>query len=354
MSKKTKHSARKRPKRLRVFIVGAGMSAACGIPVAKDLLRAAMFHLAESKQDRANHINELLKYLYPAFDPDLRNYPNIEDFLNLLEMAIRFNSEEFIKSDLWPKAKLSMVRRSTLKAVTDFLWHKMQNKERFQTIREFVGQAVKRGDVIITFNWDVSVEHALHLHPDEPSFDYLFKPENGDVDVFLLKPHGSIDWFRRKQLPSRTKDKDVIKLDETLCVFPFFDFKRNPSLSSKPPVIVPPISSKDFSEIFLKKTWASVYKAVSRASELHIIGYSLPQEDQFSRLVLRRAIRNNLLRAKRKQKFPLRVTVVNPDPVAMVTFSKLFGTTGDGMTDLRFEQSYFEDYAEKFNKTSGT
>jgi hypothetical protein len=48
----------------------------------------------------------LLHYLYPNFDRQLRNYPNIEDFLNLIEMAKLFNSEEYIASQLWSVGRL--------------------------------------------------------------------------------------------------------------------------------------------------------------------------------------------------------------------------------------------------------
>jgi hypothetical protein len=129
-----------------------------------------------------------------------------------------------------------------------------------------------------------------------------------------------------------------------MCVYPFFDFRKNPTLYRRRPIIVPPIAAKDFSFTFLRKTWNSVYRAVSRATELRIVGYSLPQEDQFARFVLRRAIRNNLLRAGRNRKRGLTIKVINPDPSVMVTYSRLIGGTEDGLDALDFEQALFQDY----------
>jgi len=43
--------------------------------------------LGNKDASNSKYVTDLLSYLYPAFDEDLRNYPNIEDFLNLLEMA---------------------------------------------------------------------------------------------------------------------------------------------------------------------------------------------------------------------------------------------------------------------------
>jgi len=88
---------------------------------------------------------------------------------------------------------------------------------------------------------------------------------------------------------------------------------------------VPPVLAKDFSPPFLRKTWRRVYRAISQAAHLYVIGYSLPPEDRFARLVLGRAIRNNRLAAKRNKTKPLTLTVVNPDEAVQTTFIKLFG-----------------------------
>jgi hypothetical protein len=88
-----------------VYILGAGVSASCGIPVARDIFRAAMLKLRVDAPERAREVHKLLLYLYPGFDRHLRTYPNIEDFLNLLEMAKQFNTQEFINSSTWPKTR---------------------------------------------------------------------------------------------------------------------------------------------------------------------------------------------------------------------------------------------------------
>lgn len=298
-----------------------------------------------------DEIHDLLEYLYPAFKPTLKNYPNIEDFFNLIEMAKTFNSEDFFKSDQWPRARLTGVQKLVEKIVTDSLWALMQNREKFSLIGEFAADNIAVGDVVITFNWDVTVESALHLHPDELEFEYFYPSKSETVDMYLLKPHGSIDWFRRSQLPSSTRKEDLINLDDSFCVYTSFDFRRNPRLSRRRPVIVPPVATKNFSFPFLKKTWNSVYRAVSRATELHIIGYSLPAEDQFARFVLRRALRNNLIRARRGEKKRLTVKIINPDPGVMMTFSRLVGGTHKGLKALDFEQAFFEDYASALRPT---
>jgi hypothetical protein len=110
---------------------------------------------------------------------------------------------------------------------------------------------------------------------------------------------------------------------EGVYFYPYFQLAQNPDLLKYPSFIVPPLQTKKFSG-FLQRVWKDVYHAVASAGELYVIGYSLPREDQFARLVIGRAIRRNSTsrKAGRKQ---LSVTVVNPDENAMTTFTKLVG-----------------------------
>jgi len=86
--------------RTRVFILGAGVSASCGIPVTEGLFSGVMETNDRLSSDDKQEIHRLLTYLYPGFDPRLENYPNIEEFLNQIEMAKRFNTEDFVRSTL--------------------------------------------------------------------------------------------------------------------------------------------------------------------------------------------------------------------------------------------------------------
>jgi hypothetical protein len=330
----------------RVYILGAGVSAACGIPVAKDILRAAMVKLRDDSAEKAAEVHKLLAYLYPGFDRHLRTYPNIEDFLNLLEMAKQFNTQDFIKSSVWPKSRLRRVSDLTLKAVTDYLWEFMQSEEKYKVIRDFAEEAIQPGDVVITFNWDTTIEHALHLHRDEPTFVYTYSRPRKKDEITLLKPHGSIDWFRKSELPKGIKKEDLEVLDKSLAAFTRFDFRKNLSLADKTPVIVPPVSSKAFKFPFLKETWVSLYWAVSQATELYVIGYSLPPEDQFARMVLRRAIRSNVSNATKHEKEKLRVRIYNPDPAVAVAFSRVLGPVQEGFAGSTFKAVRFEDLTD--------
>jgi hypothetical protein len=339
-SKSKKTNERKKPHR-RVFIFGAGVSASSGIAVAKDILREAIGSLARRDSNKAEQVHKLLKYLYPGFQRPALNYPNIEDFLNLLEMAKRFNSEEFIKSELWPEPKLETIEHITLKAVTDYIWERMQQQHGLEAMRAFMRNVAKEDDTFITFNWDLILERTLWDDSDGLSFWYTYPPDSSEPSVSLLKPHGSIDWFKKVDIPKGKMKRGTIQtLDDTVSVFTRFNFADLPKMSGCNPVIVPPVSAKEFSHKILRQTWRGIYKAVSKATELYVLGYSLPKEDQFARLVLGRALRSNRLKVEKKEKRSLQIIVVNPDESVETTFRRLVGPN----VTFIFHQATFENF----------
>ena len=337
-----------RSKRQRVFVLGAGVSATCGIAVARDLLRHSIQYLkAENHRSQTKIIHDLLKYFYPAFDYSLKNYPNIEDFLNLIEMAKKFNSEEFIESNLWPTPKLQRAMDDTIKGVTDYIWSLMGRRKQQQRLSEFVRHHLRPGDTVVTFNWDVTLEQSLRAEPSSPKFMYTYSRKS-HAHIFLLKPHGSIDWFKRKDTHSLSteKRKKLIKHDEQIYCYPEVRLDRLRELAEVAPVIVPPVSAKSFDEYpFLKKTWRNVFRAVSDATEIHFVGYSLPKEDQFARFVLRRAMRANILKAKLNNSELPKVVVTNPDLSVEQTFSSMVGRD---VSRFRYNQALFEDLVANY------
>jgi len=302
-----------------------------------------MLRLRSAGDSRSDEVHKVLRYLYPGFDARLKNYPNIEDFLNFLEMAKTFNTEEFVRSEPYSETRIKKVEGIVLRALTAFLWESMQSKDKLKALHRFAEKQVNLGDVVITFNWDVGLEQTLYMDRKEPSFHYFYSRKSDQSQVFLLKPHGSIDWFKKADLPNQGEGKDYLSLDKRLAVFKYFDLTENQELANLLPVIVPPVSTKEFQYRALKRTWVSVFRAVSQATQLHIIGYSLPREDQFARFVFRRAIRNNILNVESDKKAPLAVRVVNPDETVWTTFSRLVGTTGEN-TKMEFKQTLFQDY----------
>lgn len=258
-------------------------------------------------------------------------------------MAKQFNTEEFVTSERFSEKRIEKVGGIVLRALTDFLWKKMQSRDTLKPLLGFAESQIKPGDVVITFNWDVRIEQALYGHREEPPFHYFYSRELDQKQVFLLKPHGSIDWFLRNMLSDKGKGKEFANVDNRIAALNHFDFKQKPELAKLLPIIVPPMSVKEFGHLALKRTWRSIFRATSQATQLHIIGYSLPREDQFARFVFRRAIRQNFLNTERKRKTPLMIRVVNPDENVWTTFTRLVGGT-EKSTEMEFKQTLFQDY----------
>jgi hypothetical protein len=256
-------------------------------------------------------------------------------------MAQKFNTEEFIASRLWSVERLEEVKQITIKAVTEYIWARMLEDGRQRCIDQFVNHAIKPGDTIITFNWDLTIERSLENYANSPGFEYKYSRRRTAGDFTLLKPHGSVDWFEKSVVMKLDPKTETISLDSEICVFPYFTRAKSPRLLDAVPVIVPPVASKQFDPKFLKRTWRGVYRAVSDATDLYVIGYSLPKEDQFARLVLRRALRNNKVKTDRGDKWALRLTVVNPDDAVGATFARLVQKDD---TEALFHQATLQDY----------
>jgi hypothetical protein len=333
--RKSKNRLINRRGRRRVFILGAGASASCGIAVARQILRKAVERLAKHNSDDADKVLALISYIYPGFNEELSNYPNIEDFLNLVEMAKEFHTEAYIESKKWSQEKLQEVTDITMRGITEYIWDFMAEEGRRGVLSNFVKQLVRKGDVIISFNWDFAIDLVLETLDMGPVYSYRSSPKS----VVLLKPHGSIDWFEKGKL---AKDKKLINemrhRAPGVFYYPYFRLARNPDLLKHLlPFIVPPLSIKKFRG-FLQRVWRDVYHSVAAAKGLYIIGYSMPREDQFARLVIGRAIERNNSTRKNGQG-PLSVTVVNPDETVLGVFGNLAGSGR-----MRFFHASLEDY----------
>ena len=170
--------------------------------------------------------------------------------------------------------------------------------------------ALWESDTIITFNWDTMLDDILgrkeilndrkrwtehnqyanfimnlsgwkettykHMtvEPPEKEFDFT----NG----YLLKLHGSVDWFQCKNTECRAYNK----------AFPILDFESiyycSECRSRLIPIIIPPVLYKKYNEYLIIQTlWNMANDEVSNADEIIIWGYSLPPTDFHANWLLR-------------------------------------------------------------------
>jgi hypothetical protein len=102
----------------RVFVLGAGASKACGLPLANELLA----HVFQNDDLRyRNRLIEFIQYVYPRFDAQWGNYPNIEEFLSLVEVVLTFN-EKVKSKHKFETPEIRKLRDDLLKAIAALLY----------------------------------------------------------------------------------------------------------------------------------------------------------------------------------------------------------------------------------------
>lgn len=306
----------------RVFVLGAGVSSSAGLPLAHELLGTVAERTLKPPQ-RAE-LDNFLEYLMPTFQKDLANYPDVEQFLTLLDVAESY--AQFTRRGLaFPRRRLSKLRRTFLRGLARYLWrgHKAVTTDHPIAL---LAKSLKRGDTVITFNYDLTVESALE--DAHQSWDYQ---RRGD-DITLLKPHGSIDWFHADEVDAETEGFSQLFTDFTQ----FDGWKFHPAkLGRSLPVIVPPVVAKLIDHPDLQDVWMQVSRRVMAADGIYILGYSLPEADRLTRFVLRRAVR-----ARKKSG---NVWAVNPDPRLRSRFAECISP------DVVFIQQPFERWVQLFH-----
>jgi hypothetical protein len=181
--------------------------------------------------------------------------------------------------------------------VANVFGHFKPNTETKKTYRAFVNRHFRKGDTVVSFNYDTIFEHSL---PPKKKFFYESIQDQKKL-VPLLKPHGSINWDlnQRKQIVVRDSPPHPIIVAPT-----HLKFIAGPEPNDSDQ----PIGYLDQAD-GIREIWARMEARMKEASALVFIGYSFPLADLYFSSVLRSvlAYRDNTPR----------VVVVNPDAVAI-------------------------------------
>jgi hypothetical protein len=163
---------------------------------------------------------------------------------------------------------------------------------------------------IVSFNWDVLLEVAFRRAGQ--TFRYLPTPSS-TAGTILLKPHGSINWFALldRECLCLSRDSNLAAFGDSLAYYLLY--VTNPLAPvvlggstveyalARVPAIVPPSASKLLSvggnprdgyvegghARALQNTWHAFKLMLDQASEIVIVGYSLPGTDASSLALLR-------------------------------------------------------------------
>ncbi len=137
-------------------------------------------------------------------------------------------------------------------------------------------------NTIVTFNYDVQVENAaarLDLWPDYgiSRTRYAGARTNPGKSLAVRKLHGSSNWAYVRQRATRAHIYDS-----------YDDFGANNA-----PIIVPPTWKKGQFSPLLGEVWAGALKALSKATRICVIGYSMPETDLHFQYLMASALAAN-------------------------------------------------------------
>ena len=241
---------------------------------------------------------------------------NLESVFSAFEMAELLRRLQGIDETEKLPGALRQLIAATLSAAVMFPWSTTSDRldppadyktfvEKMQEYRKVAG-----GDgakiTLITFNYDMALDYALWFHSFQGrEIDYGLNETPKEGALPLLKLHGSLHWQRS----GASNDADAGQVDYLASERLFAEaidsantdarearnFHRaggaSPStafplpISIADPFIVPPTWSKGGHYLAIRNVWRSAAEALRKAERIYVIGYSLPESDQFFKLL---------------------------------------------------------------------
>jgi SIR2-like domain len=317
-----------------LYILGAGFSAAAGLPLANDLWKEVCTR-ALLMTGRAGQFREDLDY-YIEFKARAegvhlqRDEINFEEFLGFLDIEHYLGLRG---SDTWSEdGNESQVIIKLL--IGQILTERSPSADAIPSLYLRFAEKLQPWDRVITFNYDILLERACE-HVGTP---YRFAPmrytsaSNGsglidsssDNEVAILKMHGSIDWFNRKHYrikqewarnigyPNYVPEDPIFNSQRNLRTLPLVSgersdddplrelhrvidierlYDRPPFLRATPTLITPSTSKVVYTQQLGEYWHGKAYEGAHRF-RMVIIGYSLPAHDDYARQVIYRLVTN--------------------------------------------------------------
>ena len=322
-----------------VFILGAGASAAAGAPTMLKFLDRAesigrsgsLYEDDQSKFDLVFKAYDCLQSVYSKSSSDI-------DLLNIESLFAAFEMSETIgclrglgesPSGLIPAITRVIVR--TIEQSVVLPGNGMNPPAPYGQFCAWIKSRAKEIS-ILTFNYDLCLDWALHLAGIKPNYHLPNDPLEDQTAVDVLKLHGSLNWVWCKKcevIPRRLSDLDnriLTNLQDGTSRLTVADFiglqtcNKCTTQLSREPVIVPPTWNKgSFSSSSMRNVWARAAKHLAEAEYIVIIGYSVPPTDHFFHYLYALGT----MSATRVKK----ILVYNPDSSIEERYRRLLGPT---------------------------
>ena len=288
-----------------VYFVGAGFSCAAGLPNTAQLL-SEVHRLAADKPawGVSNRLEERLQaayeFFYPTRGPGFR--PEVVDFFSVLTSYTQID-QGGLPQGFGDRALLTGLKFAVAHLLCEAT--KQVTTARLAQSHELLDRMIRRGNVIVTTNWDTLIERACNAR-DVP---YRLWGAPADSELTILKLHGSIDWLLRKDAKRSPVSKVTYASLEDL---ENSERARHRPLQKAPvirtrverpgalwqtikgstrnPYMITMAPGKADSLGPLLDLWSAAYRGISAARVLEVVGYSMPDDDVEIRTLLRAGV----------------------------------------------------------------
>ena len=319
----------------RVYVVGAGFSAALGYPVTSDLLTQFWDHIDDPKFRKK--LKSVIKFHNPRFDcRSPRSFPNVEQLLSQMDVNEKlFNSSRQYEGN-FTKADLKNLQRNVLLKISDWFHELSENvnlrEPSVPWLKTFRDHVQRNNIGIISFNWDLVLEQLL-FGEDLNGESYGF-PLEPFMRPALIKPHGSLNWFKEDVGRHISRDRRFLLSEvgrDKVHAFRKFRAPQTSVARRYTPLIVPPVYLKNFDQPLFRRLWQKCTRLLSQAERVVFLGYSMPEADFHAHFIMRCGFQNQidgeLVKGGRRKEArgPAEVVVVNTDTAVAKRVAAIVG-----------------------------
>lgn len=294
-----------------VFIMGAGCSADSGVPLmnsflerAEDIARSGLALKFQNDYDMTlKGRSELMRTHSKSQSIDIHNLEAVFSAFEmgkLIEKLGNFTPGQLATFPEMYKVLIGSTIELSQRFRISTTTHKFLPPRSYSVFveelikKKFLEKNVLDQVSIVSFNYDVGLDHALYYHG--VPYDYCINNTRHNT-LKLLKLHGSVNW-------ATTSGNDIYPWDmnDLLGRFNWSSYGAGavhlPVVSNlnlfqpkfglsvqRYPVIVPPTWNKTDYHSSIANVWKTAAKELHDAEHIFVLGYSLPTTDQFFHLL---------------------------------------------------------------------
>jgi hypothetical protein len=331
----------------RVFVLGAGFSAAAGVPLTAELLNDALqLFAAECPGIYARvegYAKEAMGAASGALDITNLSFSELCTFLEFIELREYGGGERWSENGSREKLALRYYLAKTLVARTP------RPADVPDLYRAFAAQLHPR-DMVISFNWDGLLEAALEAVGKK----YVYDRSNDDA-VTISKLHGSVNWRLgepnvwgepRRTLPWTQLDFGSGMMTRHLfAAQPLLElavWQQYRPLGEVDPYLVLPGYGKAFDVRANAPLWYKPESIFAFTHHVYIIGLSLAHDDFF----VRSFFLSNLPYIHSYSDVPgRRIVIINPASSATDDYAFILQQDNVELWNERFDIAHVERFA---------